>query len=281
VTNTLTIPVGALAAKWAGIPHIWYIHEFGDDDHDVAFDYGNRISLCLINKLSERVIFNSRAVAERFQNSIPPAKCRTIDYAVEVPIIPLVGRDDVSPFRIILVGRMTMAKRQEDAIRAIASLAQRGFNVRLTLLGTEDPTYGAYIHNLVKELEVEEIIEFLPFTVDPFALVASADVALMCSKMEAFGRVTIEAMKLGKAVIAANSGGTSDIIQNGLNGLFYQPFDPEDLARKLEMLYSNPELVRKLGRTAQEWAAQKFNLSSYSSSLMKVFSEVVETKPDN
>lgn len=277
MTNTLTIPVGALAAKWAGIPHIWYIHEFGEEDHDVALDYGSRISLFLINKLSERVIFNSRSVADKFRNIIPASKCRTIDYAVEVPIIPLVRGDHVSPFRIILVGRITMAKRQEDAIRAIAFLARRGFNVRLTLLGTEDLGYGAYLRNLVREVEVENITEFVPFKVDPFSLVASADVALMCSKAEAFGRVTVEAMKLGKVVIGADCGGTSDIILDGWNGLLYRPGDPDDLARKLEILYNNRDLLGKLGKTAQEWASQKFNLGSYTSSLMKVFSEVVRT----
>jgi glycosyltransferase involved in cell wall biosynthesis len=281
VTNTLTIPVGALAAKWAGIPHIWYIREFGGESQDVGFDYGNRISLYLINKLSERVVFNSRSVAERFRNSIPPTKCRTIDNAVEVPIIPLVRRDYVSAFRVILVGHMTMVKRQEDAIRAIAFLARSGFHVRLTLLGTEDPAYGAYIRNLAREMDVENITEFVPFTVDPFPLMAAADVALMCSKADAFGRVTVEAMKLGKAVIGADSGGTSDIIQNGWNGLLYRPCDPEDLAKKLQILYENRDLLRKLGQTAQEWASQKFNLSSYTSSLMEIFQEVVVTKPNN
>ena len=277
VTNTLTIPVGALAAKWAGIPHIWYIHEFGEEDHDVALDYGNRISLFLINRLSKRVIFNSRSVADRFRNAIALDKCRTVDYAVEVPTMSLTRQDHISPFRIILVGRITVAKRQEDAVRAVAFLARRGLDVHLTLMGTEDPAYGTYIRHLAREVEVENITEFVRFTVDPFPLMAAADVALMCSKAEAFGRVTVEAMKLGKAVIGANSCGTSDIIQNGWNGLLYQPGDPEDLAKKLEILYKNRNLLRKLGKNAQEWASQKFNLGSYTSSLMKVFSEVVRT----
>jgi len=281
VTNTLTIPVGALAAKWVGIPHIWYIREFGEYDHDIAFDYGNRISLFLINKLSERVIFNSRSVANRFRNTIALNKCRTVDYAVEVPIISLTPRDHISRFRVILVGRITTAKRQEDAVRAIAFLARSGFDVHLTLLGTEDPAYGTYVRNLAREMEVENITEFVPFTVDPFPLVAAADVALMCSKAEAFGRVTVEAMKLGKAVIGADSGGTSDIIQNGWNGLLYRAGDPEDLAKKLEILYKNRDLLRKLGETAQEWASQKFNLSSYTSNLINIFQEVLGTNPDN
>jgi glycosyltransferase involved in cell wall biosynthesis len=160
-------------------------------------------------------------------------------------------------------------------------LARRGFDVHLTLLGREDPEYGTYIRNLASELQVENITEFMPFTAEPFPLVTAADVALMCSKAEAFGRVTVEAMKLGKAVIGANSGGTSDIIQDGWNGLLYRPGDPEDLAKKLEILYKNRDLLRKLGKTGKEWASQKFNLNSYTSSLMKIFSEAVGTKSEN
>ena len=48
-----------------------------------------------------------------------------------------------------------------------------------------------------------------------------ADVILVCSQWEAFGRITVEAMLTGKAVIASANGGTTELIKDGENGLLY------------------------------------------------------------
>jgi glycosyltransferase involved in cell wall biosynthesis len=273
ITNTLTIPVGALAARRAHVPHLWYIHEFGREDHGLKFDLGSSVSLAIIRRLSKKVIVNSTAVREKFRCRIPEHQLRVLHYAVDVPSCPGRGPQSDEPFRLILVGRICPGKRQEDAIRAVASLNRKGIRPHLGLLGNENVGYGAFLRNLARELGVADQIEFIPFTDDPFTHIADAHVALVCSKSEAFGRVTIEAMKQGKPVVGANIGGTSELINDGVTGLLYQPMDAEDLGRKIEALYRNRPLLRTMGNNALGWSIRTFNLEAHMSALVAILKE--------
>ena len=62
ITNSMTVATGALAAKLCGIPHGWYIHEFGERDHELRFDLGARFCFWYIDRMSAKVIVNSKAV---------------------------------------------------------------------------------------------------------------------------------------------------------------------------------------------------------------------------
>jgi glycosyltransferase involved in cell wall biosynthesis len=277
VTNTLTVPAGALAAKWLCVPHIWYIHEFGREDHDLLFDLGNSTTAFLIDKLSNKVIVNSYAVLDKFRNYIPEHKLCVIYYGIEVP--PQLKTDDIGScnkvFRLIIVGQLCPGKRQEEAIKALSVLLRKGLNVRLTLLGYEHPEYGRTLRELVSELKVENQVEFIGQTPDPFKYVSDCHVALTCSGSEAFGRVTVEAMKLGKPVIGADNAGTAELIQDGVTGLLYRPGDAEDLARKVELLYHNPALAECISANARVWSNCTFTIENYVERLLSVFEEVI------
>jgi glycosyltransferase involved in cell wall biosynthesis len=275
ITNTLTVPFGAFAAKLVGIPHVWYIHEFLTEDHGLTFDIGTSFSLFLVNKLSVRVIVTSQAVYKKFQKWIPADKMRVIYDGVDVPAVSAKTREGKGDFRLVLVGRKTWSKRQEDAIRAVHLLVGKGLNVRLALVGDETPDYGTYLHKLVEGLGVQKQVDFISFTDSPCSYVVDSDVALMCSKCEAFGRVTIEAMKQGKPVIGANSGGTAEIIKDGWNGYLYEPENYADLAKKIEILYQNRETAMQMGSRAQEWALSTFNLNNYTTALLSLFEEIL------
>jgi glycosyltransferase involved in cell wall biosynthesis len=275
ISNTLTVPVGAFAARKAGIPHVWYIHEFGFEDHGVKFDLGNAVSLAFIRRLSDKVIVNSRAVYGKFRRSIPESKLRVLHYAVDVPAQAVSTNLDEEPFRLILVGRICSGKRQEDAIRAVARLAARGITADLRLLGNENVAYGSFLRQLAQSLKVEKQIEFLPFAQDPFAHVARSHVALMCSISEAFGRVTIEAMKHGKPVIGADTAATSELIQNGVTGFLYRPEDAEDLSLKIEALYRNRLLLTEMGKNARDWSMRTFSMRTHTTALLSILEEAI------
>lgn len=275
ITNTLAIPAGALAAKWVGVPHIWYVHEFGKEDHDLSFDLTDPFSCYLINKLSDKVIVNSRAVLNRFQKKLSSGKPRLVYYAVEVPSLPFNELPVSKTFELIIVGQLQPGKRQEDAIRAISKLVNKGLDLHLTILGYEYKEYGGYLRGLIEGLGLDRHVEMIPFSDNPFSYLAASDVLLMCSKAEAFGRVTVEAMKLGKPVIGADCAGTVELVHEGVNGLLYRSGDVDDLARKIESLYLDRTRLVAMGKHAREWSEQTFNSAMYTSSLLKVFEEVI------
>src|SRR5262249_31230815 len=123
VTNTMTIPTGAIAARLARVPHVWYIHEFGLQDHGLHFDWGKTASMALINDLSSRLLINAHAVAHALGRTLPAEKMRVVYYAVDTPTATAVRRqagDDV--LHLVLVGRIVPGKGQVDAIRAVSLL---------------------------------------------------------------------------------------------------------------------------------------------------------------
>ena len=277
VTNTITVPVGAVAARRAGVPHVWYVHEFGGKPHGLRFDLGERASLSLVNRLSERVIVNSHAVRTRFEGTSIADKIRVVYYAVEVPVAVRPRERPPAALTLVSLGWLRASKGQEDGVRALGVLASRGLDVRLRLVGAEDAEYGAFLRRLARELGVADRVDFVPFHEDALAELAGADLALVCSRTEAFGRTTVEAMKLGKAVVGANAGGTAELIRDRWNGLLYQPGNADELAHKIETAYRDRALLAEMAGHAAEWSRRTFSRARYGEALLEVLEDAAAT----
>jgi glycosyltransferase involved in cell wall biosynthesis len=88
----------------------------------------------------------------------------------------------------------------------------------------------------------------------------------MCSECEAFGRVTVEAMRAGLPVCGTNAGGTPEIIDPGVNGLLSPAGDANALAANLMALELDEDLRRRIASRALE-TAQRFQRDRYGDEL--------------
>jgi glycosyltransferase involved in cell wall biosynthesis len=120
-------------------------------------------------------------------------------------------------------------------------------------------------------------VRFIGYLDDPTPYYCHADVALMCSSDEAFGRVTVEAMKLGLPVIGIDSGGTNEIIVDGRTGYLIPPNDPSALAGKLRRFWADEEMRSELGRQAQADALERFSPIQAMNELLEVCRAVQRT----
>jgi glycosyltransferase involved in cell wall biosynthesis len=281
VTNTITVCEGALAAGLLRVPHVTHAREFGDRDHGLHFEWGPRLSVRLLSMLSMRVVFNSAALAAHYGGQVPAERARVIYNAVSIPPAALAQHKPERPldhglaFSCVLVGWLIWGKGHEDAIRAIAALVRRGVPVRLKIVGGGGPpTYAQSLRELIAALGVAAQVEMVEHTSDPWSFFREAEVALMCSRMEAFGRVTIEAMKLGTPVIGARSGGTPELIRDGFNGFLYTPGDAGDLADKIELLARDPHRTREMGKHASQFARDMFTLDRHGREFLDLLEEV-------
>lgn len=283
-TNTLTINVGAIAAKCLDRPHVWYLHEFGDVDHGLVFDLGERLSLALMNGCSAAVIACSEAVARKFIPHVGPGKIKVIYGAVRTAQdaradegqLPALG-DGV--IRCVMVGNLREGKRHEDAIRAVGELRRTGLHAALLIVGQAvHPRHSSSLRRLAKTQGVEAAVQFTGYLGNPSLLMQQGDVVLMCSRCEAFGRVTVEAMRAGKPVIGTRSGGTPELIRDGWNGLLYTPGDSKELAQHIRYLAEHPELARRMGRNGQAWTAERFTEQRYGDEVLTVLRQVVHQR---
>lgn len=266
LTNTVVIPVGALAAKFSSLPHYWYLHEFGFEDHGFYFWASKGTIRRFISRFSKGVLVNSKAMYNVHSKQIDRRKLYLTYYPVPMPNfeirnLPLGPNGEL---RVILTGRIAKAKGQEDAIRAIGLCRQKGLNITLTLLGYQSDDYTNYLKKLVEELGLVDFVTFASFNPNPQDFIREHHVALVCSRFEAFGRVTIEAQKMGLPVIAANTGGSLELIDDGKTGLLYTPTNHAELADKIELLYNSSELREKIATEAQQFALRVCNADAHA-----------------
>jgi len=125
---------------------------------------------------------------------------------------------------------------------------------------------------------LEKLVRFTGQVSDPSPIVKGSDIALVCSRSEAFGRVTVEAMKLGKPVVGARGGATPELIQENFNGLLYTPGDYLDLAQKIKYLIDNPEVARQMGENGRRWAEQEFTQEKYAGKVLQALEEVLRQR---
>jgi glycosyltransferase involved in cell wall biosynthesis len=254
LSNTMLIPSHAIAAKILGIPHYWLVHEFGRDDHQLRFLVGYRRAVRLIGRLSESVICNSQAVEKALLAVNPQTRTHVIYPVIDAPAGTPPERQSGERMRAVLVGRFAESKGQHVAVEAIAIARKADVDIELTLVGggNQKP-----VRELAKSLGVEDLVNLQGATDDVGSYWPAAHVGLICSECEAFGLVTVEAMRAGLPVCGTDGGGTPEIIDAEVNGLLSPAGDANALAANLMRLESDEGLRRRMAFRAAE-TAQRF-----------------------
>lgn len=94
--------------------------------------------------------------------------------------------------------------------------------------------------------------------------------------LEAFGLVVIEAMSHGVPVIASRTGSLSEVVDDGLNGLLFEPGNARDLAEKIAYLWNRPSKCREMGGAGREKASKEYSENVYYDRLMAVYMSAIE-----
>ena len=174
-----------------------------------------------------------------------------------------------------MIGALIEGKGQEESVLAFDELESMSIDAELVIVGDGVPEYKVHLKKLVEEKGLGSRVVFAGQTQTALSEMRCSDAVLVCSRSEAFGRVTIEGMLCGKPVIGARSGATAELISSGANGLLYTLGEPKDLASKIKYLYDNPAFAEELGKNAMSWAAKSFTTDRYASELLAVLRSVL------
>ena len=270
-TNTSVISVGALAAKILGKPHIWHIREFGELDHNIRFILPIKERSKFVHENSEYVIYNSKAVEDYYGGD--REKSIVIYNNVSVPesvVMESVFKNKES-YKLGVLGTVHAGKNQEDAILAVNNLIKEGLNVELVIVGYIESSYGEKLKKIVFDNELADKVRFLGNTPNPYSLLKQIDVLIVSSKNEAFGRVIVEGMLEKKPVVATKSGGVTEIIKDGFNGLLYTSGNYKELAEKLKFLFYNRDKALQYGQNGYIFATEHFDDNKYSGKITQIF----------
>jgi len=96
---------------------------------------------------------------------------------------------------------------------------------------------------------------------------------------ETFGVVGAEAMALGIPVVASRIGAVANLLEDGVDGLYFEPGNAQELARKITALWNDPEQCRRLGRAGRQRVERLWSPQRHFELAMSVYNEVLRAKP--
>ncbi len=272
VANSIRSKAVAPALKQEAVPVLWWIHEPGSvGEHYLREDNELRAAFPLAEFIvapSERTARIYRPFTDRpvkaLLNAIPdlgvspvePARGRRLRFVLLASIEPRKGQD-------IFVEALTLL-RPELLEKAEFQLAGRIL----------DPDFWLKVDRIAAPLKNLSVTGALDHA-DAIGLMRNADVIVSPSRDEALPVVILEALSLGKALVASTVGGVLEILVDGEDALLVRPEAPEALAAALRRLLENPDLIPQLGEKARETYERQFTLDRFGRDFRALMEEAI------
>jgi glycosyltransferase involved in cell wall biosynthesis len=218
----------------------------------------------LVGRLSSKVVAVSRAVGDALvRRGTSRAKLAVIPNGlvtdrVDVPVTAAA----VDGWRHRIgweASRRTIGivSRPKDQAIVLRALEQVTIPVRLVLAGVEP---DSELGRLAEKAPSRHAVVCVPFTPQVRALYDLLELALLPSHSEGLSQALLEAMALGKPVIASAATGNLEVITDGLDGRLVDPTAPVAWARAIEALLSRPAEATRLGSAARHTARVTYSL---------------------
>ena len=172
-------------------------------------------------------------------------------------------------YKIIFVGRLIKCKGIPFLVKGFEQIMNNNINAKLFLVvdGEEEKKLKEY----VSELNVKQHVFFLGYRSSPQAFIRNANLLVLPSNEEGFGRVLLEAMDVGTPVIGTRIGGIPEIIEHGTNGLLVDYGDIEALKKSIIEILEDKLLRKKLIQGGYETINTKFRVETYKEKLENVY----------
>jgi glycosyltransferase involved in cell wall biosynthesis len=243
---------GALAVWGSRMPFVVHLRDVVNPD--ALGRSGHALMVRVVLPRADGVIANSRATLESARAHLRPgALAEVIPSASGLRVGATTAPTD-GPVRTVgMLARIDPWKGQHLLLEAFAHVF-RDRDVRLQLAG--DAPFGherhlAELRRMADALGVAEQVDFLGHVSDIDALIARWDVAVQAStRAEPLGQNVLQYLAAGRVVVAADEGGPTEWISDGVNGLLVPPRDVDALASALERLEADAALRARLGAAA-------------------------------
>lgn len=181
---------------------------------------------------------------------------------------------DQGALRLLCVARLIERKGQHHLIEAVKRLTDRGVDVTLDLVGTGDAETAN--RALAQSLDVAARVNFIGYVPreEIAKHYAAAHVFVLPSFNEGMSVATLEAMAAGLPVVVTRTGGTAELVEEGVNGLTFNWGDLETLTTHLQRLATDRVLARQMGAASRARAAL-FTWDSAATRYLALFSSLV------
>ena len=178
---------------------------------------------------------------------------------------------------VLFIARFTSHKQPLRLIEAFEKAQKELPGMHLLLVGEGDQRPEAV--KMVGEMKLQDRISLWPFRLDVPDILAAADIFVLPSLWEGLPIGLLEAMSMGKAVLATRVDGTKEVVQNGRNGILVETTDlVNDLSSALVRLAGDASLRKELGQHAMETVNERFNAAVMTRSIEAVYQNMFDNK---
>ena len=270
------------AARVLRIPVVYTVHgwSFHDDQNSIVKlirvwserflvrQAQQTISVSLSDQLTgkkrfgtfDSIIINNGIDLEKFNKNLPTKDIRA-EYGIEKEAL-VIG----------YILRITHQKNPIGMVEAFCQALKQFKDMRLLMIGEGD--MKAQVLSRVKELGIEKYVHFDNFRQDVPDILKAIDIYCLPSLWEGLPIGLLEAMAMGKAVIATNVNGSREMVVHGENGLLIEPKDTSALADAIVQLHQQPALREKLQTQARRTVDERYNAKCMTQTVETVYQQI-------
>lgn len=174
---------------------------------------------------------------------------------------------------VINVAHLAGHKGQEYLVRAVPLVLAKIPTARFFIVGGGE--LMDKLQTLAASMGLKQEIIFTGFRRDVGAFYQIADLFVMSSVQEGLGTAVLDAMALGKPVVATHSGGIPEIIHDGETGRLVAPADPVALAAGIVELLTHPERAKQMASQGRTVVRKKFSIENMVDKNIKVYQHIL------
>jgi glycosyltransferase involved in cell wall biosynthesis len=282
--------VATLATAGTGVPVVWHVHDILPP-HPVSAI----VRWLAKASRSTHILACSHAAADsiRIAESRNPDRRTTVihngietkRYAADPQRANQMRKSlglKANDFAIGIVGQILPRKGHLGLLRAFAKASRALPDALLIVIGApifnRDHEYLAALELEANRLGLDRRVRFLGQRRDADCVMQALDLVVVNSVVEPFGLVLLEAMMMGKPVVATASGGPTEVIEHGVNGHIVPVNDDEALARAIISVATDAALRTGYGERGPARVLSHFTSGHYISSLVAFYSGMVDAE---
>lgn len=167
-------------------------------------------------------------------------------------------------------------KGYEVMLKALPAILDQIPAFHYLIIGKGNGPYEQVLRALVDDLHVQDHVHFLGFQDPVIPILGQLDLYVHPACMEGFGIAVLEAMAMGKAVVATRTGGIPEIIENGETGVLVPPGDSHSLALAIVLLARDKTRRKEMGSRGRERARKRFSIQAMMENLITSYHEILE-----
>ncbi len=256
--------------------------------HEIPSGPLGRVLCRLAAALSHRIVAVSHAAASGFSASVKGSKLFVVHNGVEPENPTTFGGPQAQAADpgggVTFVGRLSEDKGADLFIQAAGLVYREMPSATFLICGLTVPGRRSYERRLERLLAQSPVpasqLRVLKDRVDVADFIQASHIIVSCSPVpDPCPLALLEAMALGKAVVAPSVGGIPELVRDGETGLLYQPGDLEQLSRLLVRLLQNPDYAQSLGRAGRDRVLTELNATRMSNEIARHYSELANALP--